>query len=559
VGYLDLSAVNGVDFNDSSTTTGDASINNYRTCTPVGVRANLDYKRSNYTALDLTNWDLEVNRVITGDWLNYTRTFPATNYLTYLRVFASKAQKLELGQVTSDPKVGGQTVDLLGVFDVPETISSYVYVLLTDPGTGQPVVRPFSGVTTLRLTALEANNDVLPNFIVGVPTTNAVTPLGPLVKDRVPAEGSTVARDTTISATIENRERSVNVSTIVLYVDGVAVASTNTPTGTGATVDYTPAALFDFGSAHTAALTYNDTLGGSYSNSWAFNIIPAFVTLNFANSSPTRDFSASGDSITLDFSIDGSGGVSMVATPGGASTNAAYVAAVNSWSGSVGTVADAALFGETFQIAIFVTLVDRTNGTTIGVERISLDGRYLDGIMGCGGGNSSRVDWTTGNQEFLHFQQTGGSAVIKLLDFEWHSASTSTALWDTQLIAGGVSNSWYNLPGSTGFVDVSALGYVIGNGANELTFSQPLDGTHGLGVAGMTLQIAAPSGPLAPLVATFDSGTGNLTISWTGPGQLQETPALTSPIVWTNVPGVVGTSHVIAVGNAPQKFYRLAE
>jgi hypothetical protein len=149
--------------------------------------------------------------------------------------------------------------------------------------------------------------------------------------------------------------------------------------------------------------------------------------------------------------------------------------------------------------------------------------------------------------------------VIKLLDFEWHSASTSTALWDTQLIAGGVSNSWYNLPGSTGFVDVSALGYVIGNGANELTFSQPLDGTHGLGVAGMTLQIAAPSGPLAPLVATFDSGTGNLTISWTGPGQLQETPALTSPIVWTNVPGVVGTSHVIAVGNAPQKFYRLSE
>ncbi|MCU0788967.1 MAG: hypothetical protein MUC91_12435, partial [Verrucomicrobia bacterium] len=126
-----------------------------------------------------------------------------------------------------------------------------------------------------------------------------------------------------------------------------------------------------------------------------------------------------------------------------------------------------------------------------------------------------------------------------------------------QLIAGGVSNAFYNLPGTSGVVDVSALGYVIGSGANELTFSQPLDGTHGLGVAGMTLQIAAPSGSLAPLVATFDRGTGNLTLSWTGPGQLQEAPDLTSPIVWTNVPGVVGTSHVIAVGGGTQQsFYR---
>ena len=284
----------------------------------------------------------------------------------------------------------------------------------------------------------------------------------------------------------------------------------------------------------------------------------ADLTLDFANSNPDRDFSGSGDSITLDFSIDGSGAVSMVATAVGSGTDPEYLAAVNSWTGPVGTVEDAALFGETFQMTILVTLVDRTNGVTIGTERISVDGNYLDGIMGCGGGNGSRVDWTTGAQEWLHFEQTGGSAVINLLDFEWHGASTSLNLWDTQLIAGGVSNRWMNLPGNTGTVDVSALGYVIGSGTNELTIAQPLDGSHGLGVAGMTLRIAAPSGSLAPLVATFDSGTGNLTISWSGPGQLQETPDLTSPIVWTNVPGVVGTSHVIAVGGGTQQaFYRL--
>ena len=218
----------------------------------------------------------------------------------------------------------------------------------------------------------------------------------------------------------------------------------------------------------------------------------ADVTLNFANSNLNRDFSASGDSITLDFAVDGLGDVSMVATPVGSGTDPEYLTAVNSWTGPVGTVTDAALFGESFQLTVFVTKVDRITLLPNGTERISLDGRYLDGIMGVGGGNGSRVDWTTGDQEFLHFAQTGGGVKISLLDFEWHAASTATNLWDTQLIAGGVDNTFYDLEGSTGTVDVSALGYVIGGGANDLTFSQPLDGTHGLGLGGMTLAIAVP-------------------------------------------------------------------
>ena len=197
----------------------------------------------------------------------------------------------------------------------------------------------------------------------------------------------------------------------------------------------------------------------------------ANVTLNFAYSNPSRVFSGSGDSIKLDFSIDGSGGGSMVATPVGSGTDREYLAAVNLWTGNVGTVNDVALFGERFQITISVTTVDRTNSSIIGTERISLDGQYGDGIMGIGGGNGSRIDWTTGPQEFLHFKQTGGGAVIQLLAFEWHAASTNTNLGDTQVIAGSVSNRWDNLGGTAGFVDVSALGYVIGSGTNDLSFS----------------------------------------------------------------------------------------
>ena len=174
--------------------------------------------------------------------------------------------------------------------------------------------------------------------------------------------------------------------------------------------------------------------------------------------------------------------------------------------------------------------------------------------MGVGGGNGSRIDWTTGPQEFLHFKQTAGGAVIKLLAFEWHAASTNANLGDTQLITGDVRNRWDNLAGIAGAVDVKALGYVIGSGTNELTFSMPLDGTHGIGLAGMTLEVVRRHA----LTTSFDSSNGNLTISWSRLGQLQETSDLTSRTVWKNVPGVVGMSHVIATGGGTQEsYYRL--
>jgi hypothetical protein len=222
------------------------------------------------------------------------------------------------------------------------------------------------------------------------------------------------------------------------------------------------------------------------------SVAMADISLKFVNSNLDRDFSATGDNITLDLTIDGTGIVSLDATPVGSATDANYVDAVNSWdSANVGTVGNAALFGQTFQITISVTNRHRTTGD-IGTERISLDGRYGDGIMGVGGANSSRVDFipeqSDSRQEFLHFEQTGGTAQIQLLDFGYHGASTSPGIWDTQLIAGNVDNTFYNLAGSEGTVDVSALGYVIGSGDNRLTFSMPLDGSHGIGVDGLTIR-----------------------------------------------------------------------
>lgn len=184
----------------------------------------------------------------------------------------------------------------------------------------------------------------------------------------------------------------------------------------------------------------------------------ASVIVDFKNARPARDLSVSGDTITLDFTIDGTGDVTLDATPVGASTNAAYLAAVESLDSppSVGTVADAALYGESFQITIFSTRLDRTTLDPLPAERLSLDGGYSNGILGMGGGNGSRVDWTSGAQEIMHFEQTGGTVQINLLDFAWHAASTVDDLWDTRLVAGTVDTTYTDLPGSSGVVDVGA-------------------------------------------------------------------------------------------------------
>ena len=54
----------------------------------------------------------------------------------------------------------------------------------------------------------------------------------------------------------------------------------------------------------------------------------ANVTVDFLNASATRDLSTSGDIITLDFTINGAGAVTLDATPVGAGTDPEYLAAV---------------------------------------------------------------------------------------------------------------------------------------------------------------------------------------------------------------------------------------
>jgi hypothetical protein len=84
------------------------------------------------------------------------------------------ATVVELNQVTSDPKLPGQTTSKLGSFSVPNLLSpnNYIYVPLVDEN-GSPKTLTLSGVTTLRLQMAGVsgndNNNIALNYMLFVP------------------------------------------------------------------------------------------------------------------------------------------------------------------------------------------------------------------------------------------------------------------------------------------------------------------------------------------------------------------------------------------------------
>src|SRR5438552_19075500 len=117
--------------------------------------------------------------------MNYTRTFPNTNYQVYLRVSSEGRQDVRLDEVTSAATNSNQTLASRGQFLVPNTESwtRWRYVPLTDAA-GNVQTLSFSGTNTVRLTANEARRahtqpidigDLHLNWLLLVPTSAAAS------------------------------------------------------------------------------------------------------------------------------------------------------------------------------------------------------------------------------------------------------------------------------------------------------------------------------------------------------------------------------------------------
>lgn len=187
VGYLDLTGKANVDFRDQRTTP-ETEYRDYRFDDPPGTWSGVWYYRTDagYTliktndtiwqksaALDLPDYHICQTRG--GEWLNYTRDFPAGRYHVYLRLSCRNAQDIVFSEVTSDRSQPDQTTVPLGRFRAANTghLSIFRYFQLVD-NLGNLVALNWSGTKTFRLTMDGpeqdlTNNSFVLNYLLFVP------------------------------------------------------------------------------------------------------------------------------------------------------------------------------------------------------------------------------------------------------------------------------------------------------------------------------------------------------------------------------------------------------
>ncbi len=107
----------------------------------------------------------------------------------------------------------------------------------------------------------------------------------PVVKALRPAEGAkNVSPAATIEVELQNRDTSVALNTLRLFVDGadVTAASTREATESGARIRFVPSAPLADG-LHAAAAVFDDTASpaNSWTNSWSFRVVSSIPVAGF--------------------------------------------------------------------------------------------------------------------------------------------------------------------------------------------------------------------------------------------------------------------------------------
>jgi hypothetical protein len=286
--YRNQMGIEGIDFHDTRTTVSSEDTP-YRKTDPVRMARTLDSVRDNYTEAGgsaAAMYDYDIADVNQGEWLNYTRTFPAGSYEVYLREsvvnIAVAESVLEL--VTSSPAEENQTTSVLGSFLGAKSGYKYRTVPLTD-GTGlNKVVVRLSGETTLRLrqnTTDPEQTGLRENYLMFVPVEDSGTQRASIVSIS-PAPSSQVSTlAPTIRVQLQNKETTVKLDSINLVVNGVKVTPQVESSDTGVVLTYPLDPLPVSGASNNAKLTFKDSEDVEIGSDWSF--VVNYVSLNPAN------------------------------------------------------------------------------------------------------------------------------------------------------------------------------------------------------------------------------------------------------------------------------------
>jgi hypothetical protein len=173
-----------------------------------------------------------------GNWENYTRHYPAGNYIVYLRYNTPNSGVIEsLNLLTSGYGTSSQTATNLGYFIGAATGAGYAWVPLTDAFGNKVIVNLSAGQNTLQLLSGNGQGaNGIANFVdfVFVPASGGFPPvINNLIPNNInpPVNGNIFLNVTNITYSVSSHFSTVASSAIHTVVNGVDISSSATYSG----------------------------------------------------------------------------------------------------------------------------------------------------------------------------------------------------------------------------------------------------------------------------------------------------------------------------------------
>ncbi|MGA2867879.1 MAG: lamin tail domain-containing protein [Verrucomicrobiota bacterium] len=278
--YKNLTAVSGIDASNSDFGGGGSA---YRS-SGLNTEVNGDKPRLAY-ATGQSDYDVGWNNGGSGNWGDYTRTFPAGIYNIYLRGSnpnGASADAANVYLVTSGPTTSSQTMTELGTFSVPDTGNwqTYTWVPLLDTN-GNPAHFTGGAVETLRV-AIE-NGSYNANFFLLMPAnTNQ-----PVISNLYP-NGSSFFQFTNMLSFTASCSAGISTNDVLVDLDGTnAVGLTFSGSPTNWNVNY-PLLL---NMNHSVTITVEAGNGNVVSTNFSFN---DFSATNYQWEAEDYDYTSNG-------------------------------------------------------------------------------------------------------------------------------------------------------------------------------------------------------------------------------------------------------------------------
>jgi hypothetical protein len=241
--YYGLSSMEGIDTHKGPSVGDNTTDYRYDGDTPAGSDTQTPLAVGELSVPRIANAPLDgggnpqqnhvINQWSSGEWQNYTKTFPAGNYNVYARLATGSGSTVVFDQVTGGQGSVNQTLNQLGTFTLTgSSQSSFQWVPLMNNGT--LAVVNLSGVNTVRATSGGGAIADLYMFVSANPSLPVISNVHP--------DGSVLFQNTNqLTFTISSTTTTINTSNIHVSLNGVDVSGSLAFTGnsTSWNVSYT--------------------------------------------------------------------------------------------------------------------------------------------------------------------------------------------------------------------------------------------------------------------------------------------------------------------------------